>query len=319
MNIFVTGASGFIGKEFSINANKLNNLCIKAITRKFIKNFPKEIDQIIIPDINANTKWTEILKGCDVILHTASIAHDIKEKFKKKPELYKQLNVIGTINLAKQAAELGVKRFIFLSSIKVNGDTNSSFKKFTAEDIPNPVGSYANSKFEAEKGLIKIANETNMEVVILRPTLVYGRNVKGNFYTLLKWLYYNLPIPTLSTKNMRSFLSLKNLIDVIIICLTNKNAKNEIFLVSDGYEISLFFLINKISKYFKKKPFTIPMNKKLLRLIFKIIGKKKIYDSLYESLYLDISKTINKLEWHPENNQDICMKETVNSFLLDIK
>ena len=319
MNIFVTGASGFIGKEFSIKANKLNNLHVKAITRKYINNFPKEIDQIIVPDINANTKWTKILKGCDVILHTASIAHDIKEKFKNDHKLYSQININGTINLAKQAAASKVKRFIFLSSIKVNGEINSLFKAFTSNDIPNPIGLYAISKYEAEKGLIKIANETKMEVVILRPTLVYGKDVKGNLYTLLKWLYNSLPIPISSEKNMRSFLSLNNLIDVIIICLTNNNAKNEIFLVTDGSEISLFDLINKIAKYLNKKPITILINKKLLRYIFKIIGKKKIYDSLYESLYVDISKTIKILEWKPQNNQNISFKESVNSFLKNIK
>ena len=318
MNILVTGASGFIGKQFSIHANKLDNVNIKTVARKYINNFPKEIDQFIIPDINENTDWGEIIKNCDVILHTASIAHDIKGKFKNMPDMYWKLNVKGTINLAKQAAKLKIKRFIFLSSIKVNGEINSSSNPFTAEDIPNPIGHYAISKYEAEKGLIKIANETNMEVVILRPVLVYGEDVKGNFATLLKWIYNNLPIPISSIKNMRSLLSLNNLIEVIIICLTSKNAINQTFLVTDGFEISLLDLINRIAKFFKKKPFIIPMNKKLLRLLFATIGKKKIYNSFYESQYVDISKTINLLKWKPRDNQELSMKETINSFLKKI-
>ena len=319
MNILVTGASGFIGKQFSINVNKLDNVSIKAVARKYINNFPKEIDQVIVPDINENTDWGDIIKNCDVILHTASIVHDIKGQFKNMPELYWKLNVKGTINLAKQAAKSKIKRFIFLSSIKVNGEINSSSSPFSAEDIPNPIGYYAVSKYEAEKGLIKIANKTNMEVVILRPVLVYGKNVKGNFSILLKWIYNNLPIPISSTKNMRSFLSLNNLIEVIIICLTNNKAINQTFLVTDGFEISLFDLINRIAKFFNKKPFIVPINKKLLRFLFTAIGKKKIYNSFYESQYVDISKTIKTLDWNPHGNQEISMKETLNSFLKKIK
>ncbi len=314
MNILVTGASGFIGKEFLINVNELDNMHIKAVSRKFVSNLPKEIDQFIIPDINENTDWTDIIKNCDVILHTASIANDIKES-----EFYWQLNVEGTINLAKQAVKAKVKRFIFLSTIKVNGEINSSSDPFTADDIPNPIGHYAISKYEAEKRLIRIAKETNMEIVILRPTLVYGKNVKGNFLSLLKWIYSSLPMPISSTNNVRSFLSLNNLIEVIIICLTNKNAINQIFLISDGAEISFIDLINKIAKLLKKRPLIITFNKKLLRLFFIIIGKKRIYDSLYESQYVNISKTINKLQWQPQNNQDLSMNETIDSFLKNIK
>ena len=157
MNILVTGASGFIGKQFSINVNKLDNVSIKAVARKYINNFPKEIDQVIVPDINENTDWGDIIKNCDVILHTASIVHDIKGQFKNMPELYWKLNVKGTINLAKQAVRSKIKRFIYLSSVKVNGEETSELKPFCADDKPNPQDIYGRTKLQAELGLKEIS------------------------------------------------------------------------------------------------------------------------------------------------------------------
>ncbi len=250
-------------------------------------------------DIGSNKEFdiTESLVGVDTLIHLAARAHVLSESTRNPLSEFRILNTEATLNLARQAAQAGVKRFIFLSSIGVNGINNTS--PFSIDDSPAPVEDYAVSKFEAEIGLRKVEAETGMEVVIIRPPLVYGPNAPGNFGKLAKLASKNLPLPFGLIHNKRSLVSLDNLVDLIITCIDHPNAANHTFLVSDDHDVSTTELLREMTLAAGKKPRLLPIPMSWLQLAGKLTGKQAVIDRLCGSLQVDISHTKDVLGWKP--------------------
>ena len=215
---------------------------------------------------------------------------------------YKKVNLHGTLNLAQQAAISGVKRFIFISSIKVNGEKTNLDQPFTEQDKPKPTDSYGLSKWKAEKGLQKISKQYGMEFVIIRPTLIYGPGVKGNFQKIISLVKTGIPLPLGAIHNKRSFIAIDNLIDLIIVCLKHPAASNQIFLAADGEDLSTTQLIKELANVASKRLFLIPLPIFILKMFALILGKKIIIDRLIQSLQVDISKSQNLLNWRPKKS-----------------
>jgi len=247
-------------------------------------------------NLSENTDYSSVLNKIDVIVHLAAKVNlnsvESKDDFRK-------INFLYTMNLARQAVHHGVKRFIFMSSIKVLGEENENKKPFSLNDPFNPKDSYGISKAEAEMGLMNLSKDSNMEFVIIRPPLVYGPGVKGNFRKLLKLSSRSFPLPLGSIKNKRSMISIHNLIDIICLCIKSDKAKNKVFLVSDDHDLSTPDLLSEISHTgsHKSRIFNFPLI--LIRFILLICGKSKFYQRICGSLEIDITQTKKELDWKP--------------------
>lgn len=288
--IIITGAKGFVGKALCTNLSNYDHFSFIPLARE-----PLSPSFKLCPDLNQKEGWSELLTGADVVIHLAGKAHEVSGA--SSLEDYRSVNTNGTVNLAKQALIAGVKKFIFMSTIGVNGQSNSC--PFKYNDEPAPIDSYAISKTEAEIELKKIAKNTDMEVVIIRPPLVYGKNARGNFGTLLKIADKNLPLPLGAIDNQRSFVAIDNLVDLIITCIEHPNAVNQTFLVSDDEEISTSNLLRKLTLAAGKKPWLIPVPVPFLKFIASIVGKKTTVEKFSSSLTVDIEHTKNTLNWKP--------------------
>lgn len=304
----VTGANGFIGSTLMATLTQ-EGFAVRGIVRKLALE-----NCIAIGDINANTHWKEVLTDVDTIIHTAARVHIMDNKDQDALATFRKINVDGTLNLAQQAAEKGVKRFIYLSSIKVNGEQTPPNSPFTTNHLPAPQEPYAQSKYEAESQLKQLALETGLEVVIIRPPLVYGPGVKANFLLLMKWVEKGLPLPLGGIKNCRSLLYVGNLVDAITTCITHPNAKNQTFIVSDGEDLSTPALIQKIGKAMGKTPMLLPIPPNFLTLAAKPLGKEDTINRLNGSLAVDSSKIKTTLDWQPPFSVNQGLKETVNWF-----
>lgn len=307
--VLVTGAAGFVG-GFLCNYLTDKGFKVRAAVR--CSNLDS-VETFSVGDIDGNTDWTKVLEGCDYVVHLAARVHVMSEKSGNPIELYRSTNTEGTRNLSSQAASAGVKRFIYLSSIKVNGEETRT-RPFAADDVPNPEDPYAVSKFEAENGLSDICEQSEMEYVIIRPPLVYGSGVKANFLSLIKLINRGIPLPLAAINNRRSLLALGNLLDFILLTLVHKKAGGQVFLISDGEDISTPVLIRKIGCCLGKRPllFSVPLS--LIRIIAAVFGKSSVIDRLAGSLQIDISKAQNLLGWQPPLSQDMALQETVDWF-----
>ncbi len=312
MRILLTGATGFIGKHLSL-ALLDANFDLKVAVRQKSALFPDKVKQFIIGDLSAEHDWTEAIKNTDCIIHLAAKAHVLGAHKAKLLVEFRQINTFATLNLAKCAADSGVGRFIFISSIGVNG--NSSSKPFTENDAPNPQDPYALSKYEAEQGLFKIAQNTHLQVVVIRPPLVYGKNAPGNFARLIRWASRKilLPLPLGAVKNSRSLLALDNLIDFIIICTTHKKAANEIFLICDGQDLSTPQLLKKLAFAANKKPWLLPVPTDWLVFITKLFGKRAEAIRLLSSLQIDNKKARLLLGWEPKISIKVAFIKIMNN------
>ncbi|WP_052063337.1 UDP-glucose 4-epimerase family protein [Nitrincola sp. A-D6] len=295
MNLLLTGATGFLGRQIAQALIKGHIFHVTAAVRYSTETPAKRV--VEITSLDANTCWSSALTNQQVVIHTAARAHIMKDEASDPLSEYRKVNVDGTLNLALQAAEAGVKRLIFISSIGVNGNINT--RPFTEKSLPNPAGVDAKSKFEAEQGLWKIQQETGMEIVIIRPPLVYGPNAKGNFGSLLKWVEKGLPLPLGIINNKRSLVALDNLVDLIITCIDHPAAANQIFLAGDGQDVSTTELLRGVAAAMGKPSRLIPVPVKLLTLGAALLGKKAVADRLLGSLQVDISKARNVLGWEP--------------------
>lgn len=310
-SVFITGISGFIGNELSKRLEQDGIQVSGSIRGRKEPKFSNKIPIFESGNIDSNTNWEQALKNIDCIVHTAAIAHSKSNTFAE----YLTVNYKATATLARQAASNGVKRFIFISSIGVNGNYTENKKKFKPSDIPQPTEKYAISKWIAEKVLREISNNTGLDVVIIRPPLVYGPNAKGNFGTLIKYINKGFPIPLGSVNNIRSFIGLDNLIDFICCCINHPNAPGNTFLVSDNHDLSTKELISIISKALGQKPNFIPFPYFGLKLLSKIFGKSNEIDKLFNSLQVDSSMASSKLNWTPRIPVEEQIFKLVNFFL----
>jgi len=297
VNLLLTGATGFIGRQLAQSLMLIPGMRAKAIVRR-ATDLP--VAQIVVADgLGAETDWSDALAGQQVVIHTAARAHIMKDEVPDPLTEYRKVNVDATLNLARQAAAAGVKRFIFISSIKVNGEYTLPDKPFTAEDSPAPVDPYGISKLEAEQGLRALAQETGIEVVIIRPPLVYGPGVKGNFSSIINLIDKGLPLPLGAVYNQRSLVSVDNLVDLIITCIDHPAAGNEVFLAGDGHDLSTTQLLRGVARAMGKPSRLLPVPARLLLLGARLLGKKAMAQRLLCSLQVDLSKTCNLLDWKP--------------------
>ena len=295
--ILVTGANGFIGRELCKSLS-LDGADITQVVRKAVSSNERQFG-----NFSSETDWTQALHGCKVIFHLAARAHVLNEDLTDPLTAFRSINVDATTNLARQAAKMCVKRFIFISSIGVNGVETFS-KPFSEETTPNPHSDYALSKLEAEEELIKICNNSNMEYVIVRPPLVYGPQAPGNFKRLLKIVNTGIPLPLGGINNKRSMVSLENIVNFLKLCGNSKEAANQIFLIADGQDVSISELINLLSRGMGKKARLFSIHPKILKVLSKIIGKEYMYTQLISSLQVDSSKAKSLLSWAPPIDSD---------------
>ena len=294
-NVLLTGATGFIGGRLAELLEELPRIDLKCAVRR--EGAAAVGDEIVVPELDSHANWFEALAGRGVVIHAAARAHIMKDELRDPLEEYRRVNVRGTLELARQAAEAGVCRFLFISSIGVNGNLNNW--PFSEDDEPNPAEPYAQSKWEAEQGLWDISKSTGMEVVIIRPPLVYGPNAPGNFGSLVRWVDKGLPLPLGAIHNKRSLVALDNLVDLIITCIDHPAAANQVFLAGDGEDLSTTELLQGVAKAMGKPSRLVPVPAGLLMFGATVLGKKAMAQRLLGSLQVDISKARNLLGWQP--------------------
>ena len=302
IKVAVTGANGFIGYELC-NFLEKNGFIVRRIQR----SKGKGLFQIV--DINSETDWSLALKNIDIVVHCASVVHDQNEH---NFAFFNELNIEGTCNLFKQSIKLGVKKFIFLSTIKVNGEYSNKNEKFSSKSKPNPYGNYSISKYQTENLLKEISNLSNIELVIIRPPLVYGPRVKANFYNLMKLTSMGIPLPFKDLKKERSFIFLGNLVDLIANCITNQKSSNKTILPSDSKTIKTRNLINILYSEFGYRSRLFYFPSKVLYLIFNLLGKREQFSRLNNSLIVDSNEVEKQINWTPPYSFEDGIKITVN-------
>lgn len=309
--ILVTGANGFLGSELL----KFFSDCSRPSVAAYRKSLAGHAGEGVcsVGDIDGNTQWRCALGECNVVIHTAARTHVMREYAVSPLAEFRKINVDGTLNLARQAAEAGIKRFIFISSIKVNGESSGLGNAFKETDQPTPEDDYGLSKLEAEQGLITLAKATGMEVVIIRPPLIYGPGVKGNFASMIRLVKRGFPLPFGSVQNCRSLISLGNLVDLIHTCVDHPAAANQIFVAGDGEDLSTTELLNRIAREMGVASRLLPVPTSFLKFCAVLIGRKAMAQRLLGSLQVDITKARVLLGWEPKMTVDQGLAECLSA------
>lgn len=308
--ILVTGASGFVGRGLcaALQARQLDFL---AVARS---NPGHNAPTFIVEDMHAATDWQPALAGVGCVIHLAARVHVMAERASKPLDAFRAVNCGATLNLARQAARNGVRRFVFVSSVKVNGESTGE-KPFTAFDVAAPSDAYAVSKLEAEQGLQALSKETGLEVVIVRPPLVYGPGVRANFLKLMQLVKLGLPLPFASVRNRRSLVALDNLVDLLIACSAHPAAAGQTFLVSDDDDVDMAKLLRLLAAGMDKRARLFPLPAQALAGLAALAGKSALAGRLLDSLQVDISHTTATLDWLPVVKPEDAMRATVAHFL----
>jgi nucleoside-diphosphate-sugar epimerase len=294
MKIAITGATGFLGAHL-LKALSAEQLVILGRRDPIL---PEAIFHQCLIDGDAN--FSEALVGVKIVIHCAARAHIMNDNAQDPLTEFRKINTLGTLNLAKQAASAGVKRFIYISSIKVNGESTELNRPFKFDDKHNAQDPYGLSKSEAETALFELGQKTGMEIVIIRPPLVYGEGVKANFAALLELVGKGLPLPfRCITQNKRSMVSVYNLVDLITVCVEHSNAANQVFLVSDDDDLSTAQMIALMAKVQGKRNLALPVPVWCFKLVGKLLNKQDVIDRLTGSLQVDIEHTKKTLNWQP--------------------
>ncbi|MBW8305995.1 MAG: SDR family oxidoreductase [Thiobacillus sp.] len=304
MKALVTGAAGFIGNALCKHFSAHGHQVIRAVRRDATLS-----GDILFSQIDGATDWAEALTGCDVVVHLAARVHVMDDTAQDPRALYQATNTDATLNLARQAAQTGVKRFVYVSSIKVNGEGRDT--PYRETDAAAPEGAYALSKWEAEQGLQRIAADTGLEVVILRPPLVYGPGVKANFQQLLRMVEGGWPLPLGAIHNRRSFLYLGNFVDAIRLCIEHPAAAGQTFLLEDGQAVSTPELIRALSHAMGRPARLLAVPVKMLELAGTLLGKRAAVARLTGSLYVDSSAIRSRLGWTPPHTLQQGLAATV--------
>ena len=316
MSILVTGSTGFVGTALIERLIK-DQFFVSATVRNASTNkCNSDVNLIDIGHLTSSLDWSHALRGVNTIVHLAARAHILNDKSKDPLGDYRCINVDCSLNLARQAARAGVKRFIYMSSIKVNGEFTILGGAFTAQDTPMPQDFYGISKYEAELGLRAIAAEFGMEVVIIRSPLVYGPGVKANFLSMMNWLRRGIPLPLGGiTKNRRSFVFIDNLISLIDACINHPAAANQTFLVSDDEDLSTAGLLEHMALALGRPSKLIAVPAVLITLGAKLVDRSEIAQRLCGSLQVDIKKTKDLLGWSPPVSVNEGLRQTAAHFL----
>ncbi|MFJ4049998.1 MULTISPECIES: UDP-glucose 4-epimerase family protein [Pseudomonas] len=307
MRVILTGASGFVGgavlKALSRNANVETVVPL----RSPLHDMPAGVVSYPIGDLTDDQSLQLLVHRPDVVVHCASRVHIMSDTASDPLAEFRRINVDGTLAFARAARAAGAHRFIFVSSIKVNGEQTCLGKAYSADDTPKPVDPYGISKHEAEQGLLALGAQTGMEIVIIRPVLVYGPGVKANFLSMMRWLDRGVPLPFGAIHNRRSLVALDNLVDLVLTCIEHPAAANQVFLVSDGEDLSTTELLARMARALGKPARLLPVPAWLLSTSAKALGKGALSQRLCGSLQVDISKTRELLGWHPPVQVDAAL------------
>lgn len=314
VKILVTGSNGFVGKRV-VELAQNNGWNVFGSCRRPIDKKTSSLDNQIFRDIDANETWSDILVDVECVVHCAARVHQMQESVDDAMTAYRKVNVNGTLNLARQAIAVGVKRFVFLSSIKVNGEFTEDNSAFGPDEGREPNDAYGISKYEAEQKLKILCEASAMELVIIRPPLVYGPGVKANFLFMMRWVDKKVPLPLRRVNNLRSMVFLDNLVDLILLCCQHPNAANKTFLVSDDEDVSVPSLLDMLAKALNKKSrvFSFPIY--WLELMLGLVGKANLIKRLCFNLQVDISATKTILNWRPPYTMREGIDITVKDFL----
>ena len=315
MKVLITGASGFLGSALLKRTTRDSRYLTVAALRRESSNLPDGVEIVRIDDLGVDTDWRDALESIQVVVHTAARVHVMKDSSHNPLAEYRKINVEGTLNLARQAASAKVRRFIFISTIKVNGEATLPGELFAADDPPHPADAYGISKWETEVGLRQLAADSDMEYVFIRPPLVYGPGVKANFLSMMRWINRGIPLPLGAIDNKRSLVALDNLVDMIVTCLEHPAAANQTFLVGDGKDLSTTELLRQLGTALGKPARLVPFPVGLLTLIVSLLGKKDVVQRLCSSLQVDISKARELLGWEPPVTVEDGLQMTAADFI----
>ncbi len=317
MKLLITGANGFVGQALCVHLAAQQHQ-VQALVRDLkmlsINEHSAHNIQGLEADFTKISGFQNHLAGLDAVIHCAARVHQVRETASEPLAAYRQVNCQATFALAQAAADAGVKRFIFLSSVKVNGEFTLSGQPFTATQAA-PQDPYGISKWEAEQGLREIAAKTGMEVVIIRPPLVYGPGVKANFLTMMRWLHKGIPLPLGVIHNQRSLVALSNLVDFIALCLTHPKAANQTFMISDQQDLSTTELLRGLGKALNRPARLLPLPQVLLEIGLKAVGKGSMAQRLCASLTVDSSPATQLLGWKPPIMLQQGLQLTADHFL----
>jgi UDP-glucose 4-epimerase len=314
MRIILTGATGFVGRGLTPLLLQQGHE-VTAAVRKITTDLDSRATQVLTNDLSAQQNWQPIVSGHEAVIHLAARVHVMSDDSSDPLAEYRKTNVEGTLNFARQAAEAGVKRFLFISSVKVNGEGTTPGNPYRAESQPKPLDPYGISKLEAEQGLLALSAQTGMEVVIIRPVLVYGPGVQANFLNMMRWLYKGVPLPFGAINNRRSLVALDNLTHLIAICIVHPAAANQTFMVSDGEDLSTTMLLRRMGIALGKPARMLPVPAWILETSASILGKQALAQRLCGSLQVDIEKTRALLDWTPPVSVDEALRKTAKHFL----
>jgi nucleoside-diphosphate-sugar epimerase len=313
--VLVTGASGFVGRAVVARLVADGRYLVRAATRRPAADFAPGVEQLMTGDLGAHTEWRHALAGVDVLVHAAARVHVMREREMDPLQAFRAVNVEGTLRLAQEAAASGVRRMVFLSSIKVNGESTPPGRPFRADDAPAPSDAYGISKREAEEGLLALARTSKMEVVVIRAPLVYGPGVKANFAALMRLLRSGIPLPLGSIHNRRTLVALENLVDLIVTCIDHPAAANETFLAGDPEDLSTTDLLRRLGNALGRPARLISVPADWVEFGASLIGQRAIAHRLCRSLQVDIGKAWQVLGWRPPIDVDAALRHTASQFL----
>jgi nucleoside-diphosphate-sugar epimerase len=278
---------------------------------------PSNVETVAVGDLSAESDWRGAVAQTDAVIHLAARVHVMQDQATDPLAEYRRLNVQGSTRLAEQAAAAGVRRFVYVSSIKVNGEATAMLRPFHADDPPAPVDPYGISKWEAEQALHRVAATTGMEVVVVRPPLVYGPGVGANFKSMMKWIHRGVPLPFGAIDNRRSFVALDNLCDLLITCVQHPAANGQIFLAGDGEDVSTTQLLQRLGRALGRPARLLPIPPAILQAAFTLMGKGDVGRRLCDSLQVDIGKARELLAWQPPLSLDDGLARAARAFLAD--
>jgi nucleoside-diphosphate-sugar epimerase len=296
--VMVTGANGFVGQALCTEL-RLRQYRVRATVRMASQSVNEIYSNIHVGEINGSTEWSKAVEGANVVVHTAARVHVMAEKARDPIADFRRVNVLGTLNLANQAAQAGVRRFVYISSIKAIGEFTEPLRPFTEVSPTLPLDAYGLSKLEAEQGLRELAAQTGLEVVIIRPPLVYGPGVRANFAALFRAVQRGIPLPLRAVHNARSLVGLDNLVDFIVTCSSHKSAANQTFLISDAHDLSTSELIRGMAQSAGVEAHLFPAPVWALKAAARMMGKGDTMQRLCGNLQVDISKARTLLNWEP--------------------